>query len=82
MYNSPYIAGQIEIARSGLTLAILTQCSVPEGRKIITSERLPELPVLDIAIIKGNHCSDDHPASRLAEVVSETFKNSTDAGKR
>lgn len=73
MYNSPYIAGQIAVARSGLALAILTQCSVPEGMKIINSEKLPELPVLDMVIVKGSHCTDDHPANKLAEIVIDMF---------
>ncbi|WP_434717879.1 hypothetical protein PVX84_08990 [Raoultella ornithinolytica] len=74
MYNSPYIAGQIAVAKSGLALAILTQCSVPEGMKIINSEKLPKLPVLDVAIVKGHDCSDDHPASRLTDVVIDMFR--------
>ncbi|MCA6938433.1 LysR family transcriptional regulator [Pectobacterium versatile] len=74
MYNSPYIAGQIAVAKSGLALAILTQCSVPESMKIINSEKLPKLPVLDVAIVKGHHCSDDDPASRLTDVVIDMFR--------
>lgn len=73
MYNSPYIAGQIAVARSGLALAILTQCSVPDDMKIIHSEALPKLPVLDMAIVKGSHCGDDHPGSRLTDIVIDMF---------
>ncbi|EOC5414003.1 LysR family transcriptional regulator [Klebsiella quasipneumoniae] len=73
MYNSPYIAGQIAVARSGLALAILTQCCVPDGMKIINSDELPELPVLDIAVVKGSHCTVDHPATYLTNIVIEMF---------
>lgn len=74
MYNSPYIAGQIAVAKSGLALAILTRCSVPEGMKIMKSDALPALPVLDVVIVKSSHCAEDHPASRLADIVIEMFR--------
>ncbi len=73
MYNSPYIAGQIAVAQSGLALAVLTQCSVPDGMKIINSEELPELPVLDMAIVNGAHCTDEHPAIHLTDLVIDMF---------
>ncbi len=73
MYNSPYIAGQIAVARSGLALAVLTRCSVPEGMKLVNDKKLPELPVLDVAVVKSPSCSDEHPASKLVNMVSNMY---------
>jgi len=73
MYNSPFIAGQIAVAQSGQALAILTQCSVPRELTVINSVDLPVLPVLELAVVNGDHCKAEHPANRLTEVIVKIF---------
>lgn len=67
MYNTPYIAGRIAVARVELALVVLTRRSVPESMKIIGNEALPKSPVLDVAIVKSPHCTEEYPASRLTD---------------
>lgn len=69
MYNSPYIAGQIAAAESGVAVAVLTRCSVPPTLAIIHPPLLPALPVLDIAVVRSPVTADNLMAERLVESI-------------
>lgn len=75
MYNSPYIAGQIAVAESGLALAVLTRCCAPTHLILPKNSLLPELPVLDIAVVKSELVQENLIANLLADEIINTFKN-------
>lgn len=61
VYNSPYITGQLAAVESGMAIAVLTQCCIPDSLRILDNEGLPPLPPLDIAVIHSQ--SHRHPES-------------------
>lgn len=51
-YHSPSLVGQIVAAQSGLAVAVLTRCSVPESLQVIDSRHgLPPLPAVPVAVV-------------------------------
>ncbi|WP_434668521.1 LysR family transcriptional regulator [Klebsiella sp. B345] len=56
-YSSPYVAGQIAVVESGMAVAVLTRCSVPEHLHIIHSEKLPALPSLEVVVISRENAA-------------------------
>ncbi|MCN7408206.1 LysR family transcriptional regulator [Escherichia coli] len=57
-YSSPYVAGQIAAVESGMAVAVLTRCSVPDSLHIINSEQLPALPSLDVVVISRDNTAN------------------------
>jgi DNA-binding transcriptional LysR family regulator len=54
VYHSPSVAGQHAAAASGMAIAALTRCSVPQDLTILGSRQgLPALPDLDVALVRG-----------------------------
>ncbi|MBP6563768.1 MAG: LysR family transcriptional regulator [Neisseriaceae bacterium] len=53
VYSSPYIAGQLAAVKSGMAIAVVTQCSVPPGFLVLNKHHLPELPMLSVAVIES-----------------------------
>jgi len=74
MYNSPYIAGQIAVAESGLAVSVLTRCCAPAHLLMSPHIALPDLPVLDIAVVSSELQKENVIATLLIEEVIATFK--------
>jgi len=74
MYNSPYVAGQIAAAESGTAIAVLTRCSVPAHLNIIRHSTLPELPLLDIAVIRSESQPENLNAGSLVDTIVALFR--------
>lgn len=53
VYSSPYIAGQLAAVKSGMAIAVVTQCSVPPGFMVLNKHQLPALPTLSVAVIES-----------------------------
>ncbi|MFZ4834511.1 LysR family transcriptional regulator [Rouxiella sp. Mn2063] len=74
MYNSPYIAGQIAVAESGLAVSVLTRCCAPAHLIMSPHNALPDLPVLDIAVVSSERQKENIIATLLIEEIITTFK--------
>ena len=71
-YSSPYLAGQIAIAQSGMAVAVLAECSVPDHLQKIVHPDLPSLPALEVCIITRASSPDSSINGLLsAEIVSK-----------
>nr|WP_282557657.1 LysR family transcriptional regulator [Providencia burhodogranariea] len=74
IYNSPYIAGQIAVAESGLAISVLTRCCAPAHLILPVSDILPDLPVLDIAVVRSEFQKENLIANLLVDEIIDTFK--------
>lgn len=68
VYNSPYITGQLAAVESGMAIAVLSQCCVPNSLCILNNEGLPLLPPLDIAVI---HSQSHHHAELINLLLND-----------
>ncbi len=69
VYSSPYIAGQIAAVESGMAVAVLTQCSVPEHLTVLRSPQLPTMPSLDVAVLAGERSASKALAPLLIQEI-------------
>ncbi|RPD94276.1 LysR family transcriptional regulator [Candidatus Pantoea deserta] len=69
VYSSPYIAGQIAAVESGMAVAVLTRCSVPEHLTVLRSSRLPAMPALDVVVFASQQSANKSLASLLVQEV-------------
>lgn len=68
VYSSASLAGQLAAVRSGLAVAVLTRCSVPDDLLILQAKHgLPELTAMDVAVMRSK-------ASRRNPVVDALEK--------
>jgi len=74
MYNSPYIAGQIAVAESGLALSVLTRCCAPAHLVMPQNTLLPELPVLDIAVVSSELQQENLISHLLVDEIINIFR--------
>jgi DNA-binding transcriptional LysR family regulator len=73
IYNSPYVTGQIAAAKSGIAVAVLTKCSVPDELNILHYSYLPDLPSLDVSVIWSKHCTESLNTGLLVDEIIELF---------
>jgi DNA-binding transcriptional LysR family regulator len=75
VYSSPSLAGQLAAVQSGLAVAVLTRCSVPEGLQVLGSRhKLPPLPALDVAIVRSKASRGSAAADALHEDIVRTLR--------
>lgn len=70
VYNSSYVAGQLAAVESGMAIAVLSQCCVPDKLRILNNEGLPALPKLDVAVIH----SQSHQQQALVDLLINDIK--------
>lgn len=75
-YSSPSLLGMVTIVQTGLSVAALPLCSVPDSVRIIgESEGLPPLNDLEIGIVR-NPASDGAAVDRLFESLRRDLSHS------
>lgn len=74
VYSSPYIAGQIAAAESGMALAVLIKSIVPPHLNIVRHPALPALPVMDIAVVKSRTTSSGDIAQLLVDEITAAIR--------
>lgn len=74
VYNSPYIAGQIAAAESGMAMAVLTKCCVPEKLNISNHQGLPDLPVHQLAVVRSKITETNEIISLLVDEIQNIVR--------
>ena len=75
VYYSPNVAGQLAAAQSGMAVAVLTQCSLPGNLKVLdTRHGLPDLPELEVALIRSKQAEQSAAAGAMHEQVIRTLQ--------
>ncbi|MCA5925923.1 hypothetical protein LES60_04505 [Pectobacterium brasiliense] len=69
IYNSPYIAGQIAAAESGMAMTVLTECCVPEKLNISHNKALPVLPIHELAVVRSVSSTANEIVSLLVDEI-------------
>jgi DNA-binding transcriptional LysR family regulator len=71
VYNSSSLAGQLAAVESGLAVAVLTRCSVPDGLRVLQNlpaeYDLPALGFMDVAVMRSQ-------ASRQSPAVDAIYE--------
>ena len=68
VYNSASLAGQIAAVESGLAVAVLTQCSIPEHFEVLGSEQgFGPLEPMQVAVYRSRVSRASEAVSRLHE---------------
>ncbi len=76
IYNSPSLAGQIAAVESGLAIAVLTQCSVPNHLEILGSEhQLGPLEPMEVAVYRSNASQDSPAVDSLHTLLIKTLRS-------
>jgi DNA-binding transcriptional LysR family regulator len=69
-YSSPSIAGVLSPIRAGLAIGAIARCSVPEDLEILpSSDRLPAIDGIDIALMHGQATTYPDYVQRLADEI-------------
>lgn len=75
VYNSSSLAGQIAAVESGLAIAVLTQCSVPEHLQILGPEQgLGPLEPMAVAVYRSQGSRDSRAVESLHELLIQTLR--------
>lgn len=74
VYNSPYIAGQIAAAESGMAMAVLTECCVPEHLNPSRHESLPVLPVHELAVVRSEKSAANDIVGLLVDEIIKSVR--------
>lgn len=75
VYSSPYVAGQVAAVESGMAIAVLTQCSVPEHLTVLRSPDLPSMPSLDLAVVTSEQSANKSLSKLMAEEIIALLRN-------
>ncbi len=76
IYNSPSLAGQIAAVESGLAIAVLTQCSVPNHLEILGSEhQLGPLEPMEVAVYRSSASQDSPAVDSLHTLLIKTLRS-------
>ena len=74
VYNSASMAGQLAAVQSGLAVAVLTRCSVPDGVLILQSKHgLPALTAMDVAVVRSKTSRHNPAVDALEEKIISTL---------
>lgn len=74
VYNSPYIAGQIAATESGMAMAVLTECCVPEHLSPSGHESLPPLPVHEVAVVRSERSMNNEIVNLMIDEIVKTVR--------
>lgn len=75
VYNSPNIAGQLAVAAGGLAVAVIPRCSLPAGLRLLDGRhQLPELPELEVALVRGKQARRSAVIDALHEHLMRSLK--------
>ncbi len=75
VYNSANVMGQLAIAASGMAVAIITRCSLPQGLKVLDARHgLPPLPTLDVAVLRSKQSKRSQAVDAMVEHVMHSLK--------
>lgn len=75
VYNSSSLAGQIAAVESGLAIAVLTQCSVPDHLQILgTAEGLGPLEPMQVAVYRSARSRGSRAVDSLQELLVRTLR--------
>jgi len=78
VYNSSSLAGQIAAVESGLAVAVLTQCSVPEHLEILGSEHgLGPLEPMEVSVYRSRSSQNSAAVDSLHDLLIKTLRIST-----
>lgn len=76
VYNSANVMGQLAMAGSGMAVAIITRCSLPQGLKVLdTRHGLPPLPTLDVAVVRSKQSKRSQAVDAMVEHVMHSLKD-------
>lgn len=76
VYNSSSVAGQIAAVESGLAVAVLTQCSVPEQLDILGSEQgLGPLEPMAVSVYRSQTQQPSKAVDSLYQLLTKTLRN-------
>lgn len=74
VYNSPSVSGQLAAAESGLAVAVITRCSLPDTLKVLdASHGLPELPEVEVALARSTHTQRSPAVDAVHEQVMQSL---------
>ena len=74
-YNSSNLAGQIAAVESGVAVAVLTQCSVPENLEILGSEHgLGPLEPMEVSVYRSQASSGSKAVDSLYNLLIKTLR--------
>jgi DNA-binding transcriptional LysR family regulator len=75
VYNSASLAGQLAAVESGLAVAVLTRCSMPPGMlRLQHKHGLPELPTLQVALVRSRASARDPAVDAMHEQALRTLR--------
>lgn len=75
VYNSSSLAGQIAAVESGLAVAVLTLCSVPEHLQILGAEQgLGPLEPMEVAVYRSRASKGSKPVDSLYNLLIKTLR--------
>jgi Transcriptional regulator len=75
VYNSSSLAGQIAAVESGLAVAVLTQCSVPEHLTVLGTENgLGPLEPMEVAAYRSSASMDSEAVESLYQLLIKTLR--------
>ena len=75
VYNSASVAGQIAAVESGLAIAVLTQCCIPEHFEILGSEHgLGPLEPMEVAVYRSRASQGSKAVDSLHSLLIKTLR--------
>lgn len=75
IYNSSSLAGQLAAVESGLAVAVLTRCSVPENLEILGVEHgLGPLEPMEVAVYRSRASLGSKPVDSLYNLLIKTLR--------
>ncbi len=76
VYNSPNVAGQLAAAASGMAVAVITQCSLPKGLKLLDSRNgLPDLPDVEVVLVRSKESRRSPAVDAMYDHVAQSLKS-------
>lgn len=76
VYTSPNVSGQLAAAECGMAVAVLTRCSLPPSLKLMDERHgLPELPVVDVVLIRSQDSRGSRAVDAMYEQVVQSLKD-------
>lgn len=80
VYNSSSLAGQIAAVESGLAVAVLTQCSAPDGLQVLGTEHgLGPLEPMQVAVYRSKSSQNSPAVDSLHALMVRTLRHASQA---
>jgi DNA-binding transcriptional LysR family regulator len=75
VYNSSSLAGHLAAVESGLAVAVLTRCSMPDGLQLLQERHgVPALPTLQVALLRSKASVGASAVDAMHEQVLRTLR--------